>query len=591
VAVALAFSACAASDERADAPVATLGDSIAAERAFRPLMRSWALGTPSERHALERRLRLFCARHAGDPLVRLALTLRAFNALDQGDLDRAMKLVSGDGGPPLESPLLGDLGTTRDLATLVAGAVERRKGQPHAALSRLRPLLHKMLDDFATMLLDEELVHAALGAHAWLEAVEFMHAWRREAPPGSERQVGQRVSELLGEVPKEALRESLRAHAHESPDDDMTRDIAQRLAIMAVTDRDLALATELVTKWKALLGGYGEAVARLASDTTRGRVTAGTVGALLSLRTRAMRRRSVDLTAGMWFGLRERGDDARFVSRHADASPEDIHRALGELAGEGAALVIAGVDPEHSEEVARFASANQLPVVLLTPDESGQASISNFVFFIGEDPAHSIGLLSQALKDGGAKVVAGLGAPLAREHDGLGVGIERECDDLPAVADLRAEGADALVVLDGAYCDAGVVDLAKGLGGPLGVGLGVPALMPPPARSLALAAGIFPVDPARPDERVASWLADGRDPPSWWAALGRDAAVLAYDAVEDLQATSAGDDEGVRERRQQAAVGLAQARATLWTTAARGFERSQEIARDLEVVQGGRATP
>jgi hypothetical protein len=595
---------CGGDAPAADAPVATLGATTAAERAFRPLMRRWALGTPEERRALDKPLRAFSTRFADDPLVRLALTLRAFNALDAGDLDGAMALVSGNGGPPAESPLLGDLGVTRDLATLVAGAVERRKGQPHAALSRLRPLLHKMLDDFATLMLDEELVSAALGAHAWLDAVEFMDAWRSEAPPGTERQVAQRVSELLGDVPKPWLLDALEARRKKGAvdaDNDMARDIAQRLAIMAVTDRDIALATQLVRDYKALLGGYGEAVARLASDTTRGRIAGGTVGALLSLRTRAMQRRSVEVTAGMWFGLRkaheerklhpkekdEEAAEARFVSRHAGDAPEDIHRALSELAGEGAALIVAGVDPEHSEEVARFADANRMPVMLMTPDASGLVATSPFVYFIGEDPADTVLVLSNALKQQGAKVVAGLGAPLAAEHGGLGVGVERECDDLPSVGDLRGEGADALVVLDGAYCDAGVVDVAKALG-PLGVGLGVPALMPPPARSLALSAGVFPIDPARPDARLDPWIAEGRDPPSWWAALGRDAAVLAYAAVAVLKPTAAGDDEGVRDRRHTALLELARAESELWTTASMGFTKTQVMERTVTVTQGGR---
>lgn len=585
--------ACGGSGPRLEVPAATLGATTEAEEIFRPLMRRWTLGTPEERQALEGRLVAFCRRFEEDDLVRLALVLRAFNALDVGELDRARELATGESRAAARSPLFGPAGTTRDLATLVAGAVERRRGEPHKALSRLRPLLHKMLDDFATNMLDEELVHAALGAHAWSDAVRFLEVWRHEAEPGSERYVEQRISELIAKVPKDELMAALRARSGSAHSEgSIAREIAQQLALVAVGSRDIALARELVETYKALLGSYGEAVARLAVDTTRGKVSGRTVGVLVSLRTGAMKRRTVDVTAGVAFGLRTRKTDARLVSRDATAEPEDVIRAMSELAGEGAAVIIAGVDPMHSETAAKYAADNALPVILLTPDPTDLGGLSSFIFFIGSEPSATTKKLADALHGDGAKVIAGYGASLSTSSESVGVGVERACDRDAKTADLEAELVDAVIAYDGSYCGQELVALAKGVRARIGIGLGVTGLYPPPASAYVLEAGVFPVTQKRTDARLDAWLADGRAAPSWWAALARDAAVLAFEAVKDLEETGAEDASGVRLRRQQAAVGLAQARAELWTTEALGFVKSQRMARAVRLVKGGNsATP
>ncbi len=575
-----------------ETPTATLGTSVEAEEMFRPLMRRWTLGTLEERQKLERELVGFGRRFANDDLVRLALVLRAFNALERGELDAAMNLVEGGGGPAVMSALSGPPGTTRDLATLVAGAVERRRGQPHRALSRLRPLLHKMLDDFATNMLDEELIHAALGAHAWLDAVRFLEVWRHEAAPGSERYVEQRLTELLAKVPQRELLEGLRARTgNKTYEGSLAREIAQQLAIIAVGGRDVALARELLERHKALLGSYGEAVARLAVDATRGKVSARTVGVLLSLRSLAMQRRSVDVTKGMAYALRKRDHDARLVTRDASAEPLDVVRAMSELAGEGAAVIVAGLDPIHSAAAARYADEHALPVILLTPDPNDLGGLSSFIFLLGADPKDTVGVLADALRADGAKVVAGFGAALSDDPTSAGVGLVRSCEGNAATEDLKAEHVDGVIAFDGSYCGKELATQADALRARFGVGLGVPAFLSAPKGAYVLGAGVFPLRVGALDPRLSAWTAEGRLPPSWWTALAHDAAVLAYEAVVNLEETGAEDAAVVRSRRQQAATALAQARATLWTTNARGFVQSQRMDREVRVLREGSGGP
>jgi ABC-type branched-subunit amino acid transport system substrate-binding protein len=259
---------------------------------------------------------------------------------------------------------------------------------------------------------------------------------------------------------------------------------------------------------------------------------------------------------------------------------------MSELAGEGAALIIAGVDPAQSEAAAKYAADNMLPVILLTPDPSDLKGLSSFIFLLGASPEETTKALSDALRADGAKVVAGFGEPNSAAGAAPGVGLVRPCDGTANVGDLKAERADAIVTFDGAYCTADLFTLGDALKGRVGVGLGVNGLYPPANNALVLSAGVFPISRQAVDPRLAQWLGQGRLPPSWWSALAHDAALLAYEAVKDLEDTGAEDASGVRARRQEAAVALAQARATLWTTDTRGFIKSQRIQRKLNVAEG-----
>lgn len=582
--LAFALVGCSSDAERVETPVAQLGSPLA-ERELRPLMRRWTLGDPKARLALDRRLLGFINRFPDDPLVVTARVLRAWNALERGDLVAARKLA--------QPSLLGSAGVSRDLATLVMGAAERRSGNAENALVRLTPLLHKMLDDFATSLLNEELVQAALGARRWVDALKYVEVWQREAPPGGERALELRVRELLAQVPKKALLDALEQRARAGTIDvagDTAKLIAQQLAVVVVAEQDSAVARQLLDRYVTLLGSYGEAVARLAADTTRGQVHAGVVGALLSYRTPTLRRRSADVASGMAFGLGLPGSKARLVTRDGGRGEAEVTREMAELAGAGAAVIVAGVDPEHSEVAVRFAIDHSLAVVLLTPAPRAAQAETPFVFLLGEDPRRSTSMLSAALGDGGSSVVAGFGAAVAdaeRSTADTGVGYARDCDQLPDQSELRAEGVDALLVADGGFCADGVVVLAEQMRVPVGLGLGVVISTDARAVSRVLAAGVFPVDRSAADKRLLAWLDTQRGVPTWWHALGHDAAALAWRAVENLE-ESGEEDKEVKARRVEATSALAVAEADLWTSETRGFGSDRKVVRAIRVVDGAR---
>jgi hypothetical protein len=82
---------------------------------------------------------------------------------------------------------------------------------------------------------------------------------------------------------------------------------------------------------------------------------------------------------------------------------------------------------------------------------------------------------------------------------------------------------------------------------------------------------------------VQPWARTHPAPPSFWAALGRDAAVLAWEGVKSLPENGTEDPAEVTARRAQVAAALAAAQADLWTTDARGFSGARVLPRTLGV--------
>jgi len=594
-----ALSACASSRPADTAPEATLGATAEAEQAIRPMIRRWLLASQAERRAQAAGWPRVEASFPSDPLLRVVTVFKAWEALDGGAYAEALRLAR---------PLLdGPAGTVRDLATLVVGATERRTGHPKEAFSRLIPLLHKLVDAPATALLDDELVRAAVAAREWHPALRVMDAWLFESAPGEKVAVLREISALLEGFPDAVLVAELRGRTrgenvatHEQLQ--FAETLAHRLASIAVAGQDVRLARVLLDDAGALLGSAGEEIAKLAGDRSRGRVAAHTVGVLLALGSPTLQRRSADVVTGMAFGMRIGDTDARLVARDDVGDEGRVERALMELAAEGAAVIVAGIDARHAVTAARFATEQGLTVVLLAEESPVARAASPQVFFLGQDAEPSVGALAALLRSNGAKVVAGLGLPVpvaearAREPLGepaFGIGFEAPCAPLPLADALRSERVDALVALDGAHCGSELVELSRSLRAPLAVGLGAMTGVPLPDGSLVASVGIFPVssDRSNLDPRLVGWFESGRPTPTWWMGLGRDAAVLAVRGVKDL--ADSATDADVRARRREATVALAAARDELWTSGARGFDAQRMLPRSVSIARwrGGKAVP
>lgn len=620
---ATAGAGCGAQD--GGAPVSpALAGSPAAQAELRPLLSRFANGARAERIALEPELLAFRGRHASDDLARVATVHLAWIALERGDLRRAEALAA-----EVEAAGRSAVG---DLARVIRGAALRRAGKPRPAFGVLRPLVSKMIDPYVRELLNEEVTTAAMEANAWTQAIELMSVWLREADDDRRAAVRAQIGAQLREVPIEHLVRALRAGQATgevvSPEVDLRSLVAERLAIVARERRDVALAKELIDRADAALGTQRDAIFELAAGADAARVEPPTVGLLLSTRTPASRRRGVEIAAGVahGLGLLRPGSDARLVSRD-DGGEGSVDEALNSLTAEGAAVLIAGSDREQATEAAKFARTHAIPVLLVHPPEPA-ALDGAFVFVVGEEPARSIEVLAAALAERGAKPVALVGgdadvrkdaapapagaagaappgaagaAPLA-EH---GIALALPCDGTFDARALRPPAIRGMVLAGDARCAEQALRAAPRS---VTIALAFETAIAPPPGSLVATAGLFPLlavpsgaqaPPGAGDPRatpssgaaaaLAAWLATHPSPPSFWAALGRDAGVLAWAGVQRLPKTGTEDPAEVKARRLAAASAMSTATAELWTTSADGFGGRRVLPRVIGHRESGKA--
>ncbi|WP_437779179.1 hypothetical protein [Sorangium sp. So ce1097] len=596
--VALAGAGCGATDGGA-AVSPTLSRSPAAQAELHRILTRFASGGRAERIALEPELVAFRERYPGDDLVRVADAHLAWIALEQGDVRRAEALSAG-----IEARGRGATGATEDIARVLRGAALRRAGKPKPAFGVLRPLVSKVIDAYVRSLLNEEVTSAAMEAGAWTQALELMGVWLREAGDDERAAVRAQIGSLLRKVPIDHLVGALRAGQAAGevvdPEVDLRSLIAERLAIVARERRDVALAKELLDRAGALLGRQGDAVFEIAAGAGTARVEPPTVGLLISTRTAESRRRGVEIAAGVahGLGLLRPGSDARLVSRDVGGEGS-VGEALSSLTAEGAAVLIAGSSREQATEAARFARANGIPVLLVHPPEPA-ALDGAFVFVVGEEPARGVEVLAAALAERGARPVALVGGgqqgAAAAPPDEGGIALTLSCDGTFDPRALRPPGIRGLLLAGDAPCAEQALRAAPRS---VTIALGFEAAISPPPGSLVATAGLFPFAAAPagapPPEAsgagaaLAAWLATHPGPPSFWAALGRDAGVLAWAGVQRLPKTGTEDPAEVKARRLAAASAVSSATVALWTTSATGFGGKRVLPREVGYREMGKA--
>ena len=582
-AAAAVLVACGGRSGPAEQPVPSLAGSLEAQNAFRPILKRWSRSSSAERVRMEAEIARLRAQHPTDPLARLADTFLAWIALERGDLERAESLA--------KQVQAASAGNTSNLALVVEGAALSRRGRHVEGLAKLRPLVNKLIDPYARALLDEELVVAALGARRWDEAVAFMGLWRREAD--DPRAVRARIEALALELPPDEVVRIL-ARRDLAGDQEIHALLARRLATVAAEKKDVALAKQLLATSGSLLGEQGNAVAQLAAGAGAARFEAPTVGILLSLREDETRRRGVEAAAGAAHALGIPGSGARLVSRDDAGALENIDTALEALGADGAGVVIAGVDQAEAAAVARFAAARELPVLLLRPPATPVRS--RFVFVIGEDPAAVRDVLVAGLAAKGADAIGMVGeGPSPARPEGTvadatktpGLAAFVGCDQPFPAAAWKKLGITGLVLGGSPACATAAVIASNASDFNVKIALGLDLGTARHAGSVLLAsAGIYPMDASATDRpQVKDWMSARRAPPSWWAGLGHDAALLAWEGVKGLPDTPTDDPAQVRRRRAAAADAVTRASVDLWTTTARGLEGGQVLPRAIRAIR------
>jgi hypothetical protein len=482
-----------------------------------------------------------------------------------------------------------------------------------------------------------------------------MDAWLRASSDDERSETIERVSALVEKLPKEVLIGALQAmraqRASLGYGAEIERILSERLVHIATANDDAELARMLMDADAGvvvLTGDAGIALSELATSRRGLNVVAGrTVGLLLPTGSAGLREEAASVLRGfMWaFGMprgaggppplavddgraappqpcappgdapgaddRMADDGARFATR-SDSGPDDrTDASLDELAGEGASVIVAGLDPQTAARALRWSEQHGVVVATLaSPDEA--PAPASFGFQAGEPRARVIGVLDHA-----APALGGDDVALVVDASEAALAGRVEARD-PARADGGARSLLAPVSCDVTASRAGESrfplaewdhwktaawlvsgspacgeDLVHDLGmartrGVVAMTLEASAMPVHVAglRVLAAQAGVVPA-PTRGDPRAEAvrGLGAASGPVDWWTALGRDVATLARIAVRSLPPDDASDPRVVRERRTQARDALASARARLWTTESTGWSTERTLPRAVCAVE------
>jgi hypothetical protein len=595
------FSGCARRQTGELAPVATLATTRQAQEAFRPLRQRWMVESRERRKTLEPELAAFVSRYPKDGLVLLADVYLALIAVDRGDMARADRLVRlALGGPE---------GTTRDLAEVAHAAILRRTGEPVQALDRLVPLIGKLIDPYARVLFDEELIGAAIAAQRWYEAVAYLDIWLRDALDVDAVPVRAEVEKILAVIPNDTLERMLQVMTSERSrtgyGNDLRQLIGTRLAAVAVQQGDTELARRLVdtNAAGAALADVSEGLEELASSGGNPRVDGRKIGLLVSPGASRLGPRSAEVLSGRIDALRHSAAEASFAEDHVRLATRDAREvkqtdlALVSLASQGATVLVAGLDAAQADVAAAFSARTKIPVILFSrPDKT--SALSSSVFVLADDEERVAALLASALVEKKARVVATVGAAVPRGTDERAAAfVDSVACEAAArtageprfpVASWRAANVDSLLLLGDAPCGSDAVDEALSAGMTkvrAAAGLLAASMASAPARIpiIFASAGRFP---ARQGDPIASgYVKRNGAPPGWFAALGHDAAMLARAALDAVPERRVEDPAAVARFHAEVRRAMASAETDLWSTDARGFGGGNAIAREWKVVE------
>ncbi len=589
----IAALGCGGADKRSVRPEPALAQSAAAQRQFRSLERRWLALPPERRGPLEADLRAFVAQHAGDRRARGARVLLAWLRAQQGDVAGARELA--------RQTASGPNGVARDAAVIVEAAVLVRQGRAEAALARLRPLVGKVVDAEDRRLFGEQIVLAALAASRWDEAVTHMIAWLAHADEHDRELVTAAVEAQLLRVPRDALERSLvsldAASKRTARDEssigrarEWMRKASWRMLATDALDRgDPSLASRLLESGPPRIhsSDLGRRLARLSTGGgVQPSIAGRTVGLLLTLSTDAARRRSAEVAAGMSRALglpasAARADAVKLVIRDDSSG---LERGLAELAGEGASILVAGMDDATRARAAAHAEAVAIPVVIVG-DPSGLEPDREFAFAVGESRAAADDTLRQALAQRGFDDVPVLGAADAACLAGPAAAARSR---FPFV-EWKRRRVDAVLVTADAECASDVLREAQasGYSAMFALGLDAASLVASPRVSLplvAVGAGAFPFRRRAPAPDELTRWAERYGAPTWSETLGHDVARLAAAALADFPLTRVSDAKEVAELHRRAARQLSAVTADLWSTEAKGFSGARTLSRTLRTV-------
>jgi hypothetical protein len=590
-------------------------------------------------------LEAFVAHFPDDGRVPFAHVLLTLVALEQNDLGSADEQLARCANLPP--------GTVHDLYTVARARRLRAGGDAEAALDLLRPLVGKNVDPIARTAFEEELTLAALATHREYEAISYMDAWLRASAEDEKERTVALVSGLVDRLPKDVLLGALQAmraqRASYGYGVDIERILGTHLVAIATASGNAALARTLLDPDAGAVVFGGDAGAELGALATSRRglnsVEGRSIGLLLPTGSPTLRDESASVLRGvMWAlglppGVRDAaspasapargvppsgeagyacapaeaapragepssGESVRLVTRDDAGRADRTEVALDELVGEGAALVIAGLDAQTSTTALKWGASHGVAVVALVPPD-GEDGMNDFDFVVGATRQESVDALLRSVPalagDPVAPVVDASEATSTGSPAGLRNLLPVVSCDAPflragdprfPLALWQKEKASGWLVSGSPACARDLVgELSALRAGQRERGIVALTLEaasrgphPPGLRLVTASAGLVPSVASRSaDEEVRRFgLALGDDLVTYYASLGRDAATLARVAVRKLSSDTVTEARAVAGRRVQARDELGAAKAVLWSTEAAGWTARAQGPRRLK---------
>lgn len=598
-------------------PIATFATTTTSAAALDDIENAWderATNGDELRLKLER----FVRAYPDDGAIDLVHAYYANLLLDRNDLAGAARELDAADAPKKFSTAPRE-GTTRNLYLVARARLLRMRGQPMAAFELIRPLAGKIVDEHVFELFQEEITRDAVAAHQSYEAIAYMDSWLRNADEDAREYARTQIPPMLGTIPPDVLENELRAmRANETPSGygiEIQRLLSARLADVAVQTGNTRLASWLVDPSSGGVPILDEDAGLLVSElaTRHHDVTSvdrRTVGIVLPAGNDMLRDQAADVVRGVAWALElprsnpSGGDQSRLVTRDDGGRADQLEAVLDDLSGEGAAVILCALDTASADRAVRWSEKKKVPVITLAAP--AKAIPVQYAYILGASAREQLDALADAISSttGKRKVAPVVARDFVEDAAATFASHAQLTPSQPVPCEIGAtrpgESRFPVAAWEKAgihtWFVAGPQDCAHDLLHEVGpqrdgvVALSLDAASATDqgllARVLTVSAGAIPFTPAiaAPDSDIARFTKGFGSNPTWAAALGRDAAILARRAVASLPMDTTTDAAEVERRRTATAAALGNVKAPLWTTEDAGFTKHR-LGRTLRVVE------